>query len=125
MARPSPALAVCFGLGLLPYLCLVVSDPFFCGPPEECLGVICEVFLDGISHRPFIEMEKKDNEGQTLYSMDEADEDAFLTPWSLVHYLSGAAMKGLGLSFPVALVHGAYEVKDQSVHDRERCTTPN
>jgi len=26
-------------------------------------------------------MEKKDNEGQTLYSMDEADEDAFLTPW--------------------------------------------
>ena len=63
-------------------------------------------------------MEKKDNEGQTLYSMDVADEDAFLTPWSLVHYLSGAAMKGLGLSFPVAfVVHGAYEVKDQSVHE--------
>ena len=65
-------------------------------------------------------MEKKDNEGQTLYSMDEADEDAFLTPWSLVHYLSGAAMKGLGLSFPVAFV-----VRTRPCMNRERCTTPH
>ena len=63
-------------------------------------------------------MKKKDNEGKTLYAIDEGDEDAFLTPWSWVHYLSGAAMKGLGLSFPVAfLVHGAYEMKDRAEHD--------
>ena len=62
-------------------------------------------------------MKKKDNEGKTLYSLDEKLEDAFLTPWSWVHFLSGAAMKGLGLSFPVAfVVHGAYEMKDRSDH---------
>ncbi len=62
-------------------------------------------------------MKKKDNEGVTLYSIDEKHEDAFLTPWSWVHFLSGAAMKGLGFSFPVAFVaHGLYEIKDQGDH---------
>ena len=62
-------------------------------------------------------MKKKDNESVTLYANDEKHADAFLTPWSLVHFLSGAAMKGLGFSLPVAfVVHGLYEVKDQGNH---------
>ena len=64
-------------------------------------------------------MEKKDNEGLTLVAIDETDEDAVVTPWSIVHYLSGAAMKGLGLSFPVAFtIHALYEAKDRDEHSR-------
>ncbi len=66
-------------------------------------------------------MEKKDNEGLTLLAMDETEEDAVVTPWSIVHYLSGAAMKGLGISFPVAFaIHALYEAKDRDEHSTGR-----
>ena len=63
-------------------------------------------------------MKKKDNEGKTIYSTDEQEEDALLTPWSFVHYMSGAAMRDLGFSFPVAFgVHAIYELKDRQEHE--------
>ena len=43
----------------------------------------------------------------------EMHEDLLLTPWSIVHFLSGAACKGLGWSFWANFaLHGAYEAKD-------------
>jgi hypothetical protein len=48
-----------------------------------------------------------------LFAMDESVDDVLLTPWSVVHFLSGAACKGLGWSFwSNFALHGAYEAKD-------------
>lgn len=49
-----------------------------------------------------------------LYAMHEDEEvDAFLTPWSIPHFLVGAAAKERGLSFwAFELLHGLYETKD-------------
>ena len=48
-----------------------------------------------------------------LFGKDEEEKDLLLTPWSAVHFLSGAAMKGLGAGFWTNFaLHGAYEAKD-------------
>ena len=54
-----------------------------------------------------------------LIGMSEETHDMFLTvPWSIVHFLSGAAVKGLGWNFWTNfLLHGAYELKDQNNTD--------
>lgn len=51
-----------------------------------------------------------------LFGLSEKEHDLFLTfPWSIVHFLSGAAIKSLGWNFWTNfLLHGAYELKDQS-----------
>ncbi len=44
---------------------------------------------------------------------DEGEGPVLLTPWSVVHFLSGMAMKSLGLSSGEAFtVHAVYEVFD-------------
>ena len=64
-------------------------------------------------------MSKKDNPHSTLYSDDEKYEDALFTPWSFVHYMSGCAMKGLGVSFVNTFaIHLLYEAKDRDEHER-------
>ena len=64
-------------------------------------------------------MEEKSNPESTLYSTDEKYEDALLTPWSFVHYMSGAAMAGLGFGWPATFgIHLLYEAKDRDEHDR-------
>ena len=60
-------------------------------------------------------------EETAVFAVTEADKKAFLTPWSLVHYLSGAAMKGIGFGFwPASLIHGVYEIKDRQAHANRR-----
>lgn len=50
---------------------------------------------------------------KSIFAVTEDEKDVFLTPWSAVHFLSGAAIKGLGWNFwSNYLIHGAYEVKD-------------
>ena len=50
---------------------------------------------------------------KALFGMGETEKDLFLTPWSLVHFLSGAACKGMGWGFwSNFTLHAAYEVKD-------------
>ena len=53
---------------------------------------------------------------QLIGFRDNKNGGTILTPWSLVHFLSGAAAKQTGL-FPRAymwfIAHGLYEVKDQ------------
>ena len=63
-------------------------------------------------------MEEKEHADMTLYSTDEKYEDALFTPWTAVHTLSGAAMKGLGLDWVTTFgIHLLYEAKDRSEHD--------
>ena len=33
---------------------------------------------------------------KSIFAVTEDEKDVFLTPWSAVHFLSGAAIKGLG-----------------------------
>ena len=50
---------------------------------------------------------------------ESATKPSFLTPWSLVHFLAGAAAKEAGIGFlNWELIHGAYELKDQIVNLR-------
>ena len=56
---------------------------------------------------------------KTLFAMTEKEKDVLLTPWSLIHFLSGAAIKGFGWDFwSNFVIHGAYEVKDHYNKDR-------
>ena len=58
-------------------------------------------------------MSETENPRKVLFAITEETSDALLTPWSLVHFLSGAACKGLGWGFWTNFAfHGAYEVKD-------------
>ena len=44
---------------------------------------------------------------------DGPEQPVALTPWSVVHMLSGGAMRSVGMSQITAnLFHGAYEIKD-------------
>jgi hypothetical protein len=56
-----------------------------------------------------------------LFALRETPDDdyvAYLTPWSLVHFFSGAAAKQLSMPFTwFFVVHGAYEIKDQIVRE--------
>ena len=54
-----------------------------------------------------------------LIGLSEETHDMFLTvPWSVVHFLSGTAVKALGGNFWTNfLLHGAYELKDQGNTD--------
>jgi hypothetical protein len=51
------------------------------------------------------------------FGLLEKEDDPFvlvITPWSMVHFLSGSAAKQLGMSFKwFWLLHLGYEVKDQ------------
>ena len=50
---------------------------------------------------------------KTLFGMTEEEKDLLLTPWSIVHFLSGAACKGIGWEFwSNFALHAAYEAKD-------------
>lgn len=65
--------------------------------------------------------EETGEEETALFAVTEADKKAFLTPWSLVHYLSGAAMKGVGFGFWQSFIfHGMYEIKDRKAHDARK-----
>ncbi len=60
---------------------------------------------------------QQENRGWTLIDMNEEYDDSFMTPWSLVHFLSGAAMKGMGWGWwPTFALHAAYEYKDYLAH---------
>lgn len=60
---------------------------------------------------------KKNNTEKAFFALSEEKKDVFLTPWSLVHFLSGSALKSLGASFWTNFgIHGAYEVKDRMAH---------
>ena len=57
------------------------------------------------------------NRSVKLFAMDERENDALTTPWSLVHFLSGSAMKALGFStISNFLFHAGYEYKDYLDH---------
>ena len=57
------------------------------------------------------------NRSVKLFARDEQDDDAITTPWSLVHFLSGSAMKSLGFStISNFLFHAGYEYKDYLDH---------
>jgi hypothetical protein len=63
------------------------------------------------------EVEKKDRPFR-LFSMREENVDSMFTPWTLVHALSGAASKAVGMSFSTNfMVHAVYEVKDLMSQD--------
>ena len=48
-----------------------------------------------------------------LFAEKEDKDDSLFTPWSLVHFTSGAAACAVGVSFSVNfLVHAVYEMKD-------------
>ena len=48
-----------------------------------------------------------------LFAEKEDKDDSLFTPWSLVHFTSGAASCALGVSFSINfLVHAVYEMKD-------------
>ena len=50
---------------------------------------------------------------KALFGKSEEEKDLLLTPWSIVHFLSGAACKGIGWGFwSNFALHAAYEVKD-------------
>ncbi len=50
---------------------------------------------------------------KSLFGMTEEEKDLLLTPWSIVHFLSGAACKGIGWGFwSNFALHAAYEAKD-------------
>jgi hypothetical protein len=57
-----------------------------------------------------------------LFAKTEGDDlpDALLTPWSIVHFLSGAvANSWFDLKFwPWEAIHAAYEIKDRIQHDK-------
>jgi hypothetical protein len=60
---------------------------------------------------------KKNNTEKGFFALSEDKKDVFLTPWSLVHFLSGSALKSLGAGFWTNfLIHGGYEVKDRLAH---------
>ena len=55
-----------------------------------------------------------------LARFETEEEGAFLTPWSLVHALSGAAAKDIGIPLLwFELLHGGYELKDQLQEPKE------
>lgn len=48
-----------------------------------------------------------------LFAEKEDKDDSLFTPWSLVHFTSGAAACAVGVSFSINfLVHAVYEMKD-------------
>ena len=52
-----------------------------------------------------------------FFAMDERENDALTTPWSLVHFLSGSAMKAFGFGFTSNFMfHMGYEYKDYLDH---------
>ena len=54
-----------------------------------------------------------ENTRKGLFAIDETDMDVLFTPWSIVHFLSGAACKGLRWGFwSNFALHAAYEAKD-------------
>ena len=56
-----------------------------------------------------------------IFALRETESDpyvALMTPWSLVHFLSGAAAKQVHMPLSwFFMLHGAYEVKDQIVRE--------
>ena len=52
---------------------------------------------------------------------EEEDNPAFLTPWSIPHFLAGSAAKEIGIFNLLwwEILHGAYEVKDQIMNNTE------
>ncbi len=54
-----------------------------------------------------------DTHEMTLFAFKEDPIDSLFTPWSIVHFLSGAAAKSLGVTFWQNFIfHGMYELKD-------------
>lgn len=52
-----------------------------------------------------------------IIAMNEEKHDVLLTPWSIVHFFSGAACKGLGWGFWTTFgLHALYEYKDYLAH---------
>ena len=67
-----------------------------------------------------------ENRGKSLVGLAENTEDLFLTPWSFVHFLSGAACKGMGWDFWMNFaLHGMYELKDHMSKDENYNSTFN
>jgi len=63
---------------------------------------------------------------KALFGASEEEKDLLLTPWSVVHFLSGAACKGLGWNFwSNFALHGVYEVKDHMLKDENYNSTFN
>ena len=66
-----------------------------------------------MSIEPEPEPDEHLNQPKKFFATSEEKVDALLTPWSLVHFLSGAAAKGIGWGFWLNFgFHAAYEVKD-------------
>ena len=54
-------------------------------------------------------------------SETEEGEDVLVTPWSLVHYFAGGTMRNFGLGlWEMELLHGLYELKDQTKQEQYR-----
>ena len=63
-------------------------------------------------------IESEKNRPFRLFAMREDNVDSLLTPWSSVHFLSGAAMKAI-VSFSMNfLIHAVYELKDVLKQDQ-------
>ena len=70
-------------------------------------------------------MESKESRGFALVDANEEFNDVLLTPWSVIHVLSGMAMKGLGWGWWTTFtVHGLYEYKDWLAHPKEVYNSP-
>ena len=64
--------------------------------------------------------------GKSLFGLAEYTEDLLITPWSFVHFLSGAACKGMGWDFWLNYaLHGVYELKDHMSKDENYNSTLN
>ena len=58
-------------------------------------------------------LEKEKDRPFLLFAMREEHVDSLFTPWTSVHFLSGAAAKAIGVSFSMNfLIHAVYELKD-------------
>ncbi len=63
--------------------------------------------------------------GLAFIDLNEKRDDVLLTPWSIVHFFSGAALKGLNFKFwPAFMIHGLYEYKDFLAHPKENYNSP-
>ena len=56
-----------------------------------------------------------------LLATEDDEQDALVTPWSLIHALSGAVAKSFQVDFwEWQILHGIYELKDQMKQEEYR-----
>ncbi len=70
-------------------------------------------------------MDDDPDRGVGIIDVNERHNDVLVTPWTIVHFFSGAAMKSAGLGlWPAFMAHGLYEMKDYLAHPDQVYNSP-